>query len=476
MKLTFFLAFFSLGLALMAQESAVVLSDKVSSKGFFKILIKDEQGCLILRDDGKYSTNKYTLLRYNNRFILEWKLKIANRYKDLKVQTERVLYINNKIIVLQTHRNKKQKEVTLYMKEIDRFGKVLSEKVAAKRHTKNGYLPYELSSFSNYILVKDNHYEEYTDTIEKKEYSLFNAEGELLWNRTMVFPHSKGLFQYFSEEIDSHGNLFILTRSNFTLTKLFAYLRHEDIQKEMVIDTGSHYFFNLRLKFSEQGIYLLGLCRNDNRLKTGLADAEFNTIYTANMSNKDLSINYSKFTPITPTIDKEYKSFDRRTFDKGYNVEIKNMIYDGNLFVLTEFSKIMVSKNFVDGRTVTTTSSGRDNIMIFKLNENGELVWQKEIEKHQASPDDKMLSFVVLHNENKLLLAYNQPKLNLALVSVDKENGSFSQERFFTSEEFKRLALIEWESHYVSDTALLLMLSVNNNMNRLAFWNPLKKK
>jgi hypothetical protein len=206
MKLTFFLAFFSLGLALMAQESAVVLSDKIAGNGFSELLVKDEQGYVILKENG-YRYNKFTLLRYNSLFVLEWKLKINNKIGNVKVETVNVFYINDKIIVLQIYRNKKNKEVTLYMKEINRFGRELSERIVAKRHTKDGYSPFLVRRVWNYILVKDQ--QESTDTINRSEYSLLNVGGEVLWNKTMVFPHPKGLFQYWIEHIDSQGNLFI---------------------------------------------------------------------------------------------------------------------------------------------------------------------------------------------------------------------------------------------------------------------------
>ena len=183
-------------------------------------------------------------------------------------------------------------------------------------------------------------------------------------------------------------------RYDFELTKI-----SENNQKSTLIQTNENHINRLKLVFNNDKIIGVGFYSKENENRFG------GICYYSFNSNQLESIN-SKISPFT-------EQFLMDKYGKVKNKELKDLTFknvyfsNNDLFFDAEEQYIRLSGSSFNGVSVGVT---RETFLIYndivcsRLNQNGDLVWVRNINKSQGTKDDE--SFISYTSVNKDGLSY----------------------------------------------------------------------
>lgn len=170
---------------------------------------------------------------------------------------------------------------------------------------------------------------------------------------------------------------------DFELTKIT-----KNNQKSTLIQTNENHINRLKLVFNNDKIIGIGFYskENENRFR-GICYYSFN-------SNQLESIN-SKINPFT-------EQFLMDKYGKVKNKELKDLTFK-NVYFSNNDLFFDAEEQYINSNQYGTFTCYAD-IVCAKLNENGDLVWARNINKSQGTKDDE--SFISYTSENKNGLSY----------------------------------------------------------------------
>jgi hypothetical protein len=190
-------------------------------------------------------------------------------------------------------------------------------------------------------------------------------------NSKHVKKHIELPSNYYTSEISIHLN----TSNNIML--ICQYFKKEDVKNQI----------------TESGIHTVIL--NDKLQSEFITSANYNENF------------------IDPLFKRFYKK--KPLGSRPYTYEIKDLIEtdDSNFLIITE-ETCQHWYTPEGGKTITFNYAR--NIILTLINESGEILWYKTIEKKQISDDKaqtKLISFVYFINDNKIYFLYNDHKKNI---------------------------------------------------------------
>lgn len=271
------------------------------------------------------------------------------------------------------------------------------------------------------------------------EYLIYNEDKGLIKEEIIVFPYNIYEMEIKKQFISNNGDYYLIGEQYYKINhdkqwsernREFAFMKIFKIEENQLVE----------IKIDEENTVITDIeiiqKENGNLLCTGFYAEEINgnirgLIYIEVDPDKNEVIKRTKpsfsvdfFSSSTPsTID---KLFNKTHYsDKNKNNEFADFKFrsvkkmkDNSIVVIAEYNRI-------DLRTRGTAESGDvtqrydhyyifNDILVYKLDENGELVWVNRIPKKQQSINDGgiELSFAYFHTEQNVFFFFNDNKKN----------------------------------------------------------------
>lgn len=366
-----------------------------------------------------------------------------------KTSLQGLMYLNDKILLFTTSRDKKADINTLHLQTLDQTtyapdnnSRVLSQ-IPGTKGSRRGYFSVIVSKDSSRVLVVS--YMPYSqDSPEQFNLQVFDADMKPIWDKNIELPYADNLFAVNEFDIDNKGNVYVLGRLykevvkekrrgdvNYT-NQVIAYLDNGGRKKEYTIDVENQFITDLKLEVTKSGDLIAAGFYSDlgtYSIKGSyfiLIDDETGKVIKE--SRKDFTLDF-----ITQNLtDKEENKVEKRA-EKGKNTELYEYQLD-DLAIMEDGTIVMVAEQFYI-RVVTTTSTSNgvtttrttyyyyfnDIITIF-ISPEGDIMSMAKIPKRQVSTNDggPYSSYVKAIHDNKVYFIFNDHPDNLEVLEGER--------------------------------------------------------
>lgn len=458
------------------QEERV--SKKINLGG---IIAEDETGIYVL----KYkSYSKLIIEHYNNKMnlIKSEELELVQGKKELNY--EGIQYINNKLYVFSSFRNKKIKKNFMFCQEISKNSltlvgqlKNLSE-ISYEGHKRySGHFDFETSNDDSKILVY-NFLPSKKGEDQKALYQVFDDNFNLLWKKKTTISKI-GLLHFVNDyELDNDGNVHIL---GTVYKDKFKETRHGEInyfyqvrslynngteEKTYKVALKNKYITEMQLAVNDNGNFVCAGFYSDQGTYS-IKGSYFMTVDAKtqkilSQSTKEFSLNF-----ITQNMTEREVKKTKKKVKKGKNIELYKYALDdiilkedgGAMLIGEQYYMRVVTHTYTDSngntRTTTTYHYYYNDIIAINMNKDGQITWAKKIPKYQHTTNDG--GFYSSYNlsvvNDKVYFIFNDHPDNfylkpgdhyrtysrgkrcvLTLVELD-QNGKTSREAIFAADE-----------------------------------------
>jgi|GEM_PF-5534393 hypothetical protein len=408
----------------------------------------DDKNFYALRINTKGISKTYLLDRYNKQLDLEASVPLYIYGKKMGyTMMESVMLVDNKLFAISHFINTNDKLRTYHATEIDKETLLpkgnpiqIGEVTLVNDGTKKGPFSLNFSPDSSKILVT------YLLPYEKgstDEYAIkiFDNNFSLLWENKFELPFQDLLYTVNNAKIDNQGSVFlpgkVFDKTDATEKKnkdvayqfhLFAFSQNQEEPTEYIIDSHSNFLNELSFSVNEKHeILCYGFY--SEKLNDPLSDG----VFYAKIDAKTKNVLIQKVTSFSDYYMSkgEYSGKDTR---KG-NFIVKNIVQN-----LDGSSTIVAEQVFTTMELVTSSQSGLarivytyyyNNIMVMKLDKEGNLSWLRTIPKGQKTKDlaGTYMSYSFFNKNNKIYLFFNESTSN------EKENPEESGIQVYKSIE-----------------------------------------
>jgi hypothetical protein len=276
---------------------------------------------------------------------------------------------------------------------------------------------------------------------EKKKYFLYDMNFNKVFEKTFIREVNRRKFQFTGNQIDEYNEAIVVLGQAYTEEKkkkknkegakyqFELYQLNSDGQRKIIIDPQENYIPDLFPLFKSGKVYCVGFYSliKDTRYK-GVSYFEIDETF---------QLKKEKYTPFTEQfLNDKYGDRKKRKKKKELkNISPKSLIMgdDGNILLnAEEFYITSNSYSGTNGTMNTTFTYHFDDIMSIKFDQNGDVVWARNINKRQASAGGffEYLSFEALLKNNTAYLFINagaksikqegKKKLNFVSTRVKK--------------------------------------------------------
>ncbi|MDY0781322.1 hypothetical protein [Tenacibaculum sp. IB213877] len=293
---------------------------------------------------------------------------------------------------------------------------------------------------------------------------VFDEDFNKLWEKEFELPYEDKRFKLQDIIVSDDAEVFVLGKVHpkkkekkkkggnyhYELFKI-----SEDKVTSTKISVDDHFVATLELNFTpENKINCIGFYsnRNENRFKG---------VCSFVIKSENIQIENARFSPFTEQflVDKYGKSKDKEL----RNIEFKNVSYTNEGDVIITAEEFFITTTYVYNQYggYTKISYNFDDIIVVKLNQNGELQWARNINKAQTSGyySNPLMSFGTAQTNNNEYLILNAHKnmgelsggrvkfresflwkatkknTNLYIVKFDKEGNFFYKSLLSNKEE-----------------------------------------
>lgn len=453
-------------------KSRVFIEPFVKTK-LIKSIEDNEGGIYTIRYYDEFVSMQYNHSNSKGFIIQHWdSLQNSLSYNNYKIETDKKgvlsgISINqNKLHVLEYVQNKREKTIDCFVhisldnrNEFERK-KIFSVDVkrfpgfiysALNDKIDNNYQGnMEFSPNSEYIVF---HIDSDTKDDEKHKLHVLNSKLETVWEKEFTHTEKDKLFDIENVKIDNNGEVYILgkvfhnKRKNEIKDNINYHFEVFKVTKDKTESTLLNLENNLvntiNLKLNEDQVYCIGLFSEKNDLNlidiiigkdiiTGKYEDKYKITGTAFFSIDKLSMKIIK-----SNFQKLSSEFIENKYDtKGYKGTgqylIKNIepLKDSGYIIIAEEFFIESSMHYgMAGMGATSSVSYNFNdIVTIRLNEFGDLIWAKNINKHQLgySNNDKLVSCSAFVNNDKTYMFFNERK-NIKPIenNLNFEHGNF---------------------------------------------------
>jgi hypothetical protein len=446
-----------------------------------------------------FSTGKTFIQRFDNMTLLPQfnKQIILETARGKKVLEYQVLQrLGDFPVLFATNYNREKDKIELYGRTYDLEGeplgreKKIAEFTATRKSQMEGLNFVQSADSSSMLAFFSERFDQYEK--EKIEFKLFNKALDLVWNRNIEFPYKGKNFSIHRSIVDKSGRVYLLVRiSNDLESKnqrdapVFRYGLVTFAEDTSLIED---YEITLNNKFISDIDFVL--------------DDSSNVICSGFYSNRGLKSAAGTFyvkidragKRIGEKIMSEFDPEFAEDFIENSKIRGKLELSDFKLDHLVQFtdgSIALVAEQFLidqicyqDFRTGMMTCNYLyyyNNIIVVKIDTNGQPQWTANIPKYQESNNDygfySSYAFATLNNQlyfvfndheknvsgsskNQVLPMSNISKAVPVLVRIGAD-GSFLR-RSLTNDRKSRMIFTPRYSRQISDKSMMLFAMSSN--------------
>lgn len=410
-----------------------------------EIMGHDNSAYYLTRSIIKLFKVDYFIDKYNKDLNRIQSQKLVLKDNDKKRDYEFSIYYNDKIYLFSSFKNQKLKKNYLFMQNVDKKTLALSNnltKIAEidyegkSRLNSGAYNSIFSKDSSKFLIYYDLPYSKKTNEIFG--FHVFDNKMTEIWKKQISLPYEDKLFEIEDYIVDSKGNVHLLGalykkkvkskrkgKPNYKFIILSYFNNGKDVieypiqlkekfitDMKMAVDKKGDIvcagFYSEKETFSIKGSYYLKIDKKTKKIKS--------------KSLKEFGADF-----ITQNMKKGKKKRKTRRIKKGKNIEMYEydldkieMNKDGSAYVIGEqyfIRTVVTHSTTADGQTTTRTTTYffYNDIIVIKINENGDIEWTEKIAKRQASSNDGgyYLSYTYAKLGEKLYFFFSDNPKNL---------------------------------------------------------------
>lgn len=375
----------------------------------------DESGYYVLQTQAKGFRVQSLIAHFNTDLTMTQQKLLEPMYEKKDLDYEGMYYLNNKIYLFTSFKNKKTDKKFLFYQTVDK--KTLTpnadlKKIAEldfKNNFNSGSFFLTTSKDSSKImLVKNLPYEK--DAAEKFEVKVFDNSMNQLWEEEVVLPYEEKLFAVSRYSLANNGDVYILgrlydekvkerRRGNVNYSyKILAYKDGKAV-KEFNVSLADKFITDLQLAVSDKGELI---CSGFFSEKGTYSIAGTYFIKIDASSKQIISQHYKEFPKdfLTQYVtERQAKKIDKKVA-KGKDVELYEFDLD-ELIIREDGGAYLIGEQYYVVVTTTTTTDANGNmstrttyhyhyhdIIVISFDEEGAIQWWEKIPKRQVSTND----------------------------------------------------------------------------------------
>ncbi|GAB5475600.1 MAG: hypothetical protein Mars2KO_36990 [Maribacter sp.] len=498
-----------------------------------KLIYSNTTGHYALYGKGKNGDGQKSIRKFDTNFKpLGYRIKLSYPKDAIEPKTIDVISIDNKVYHIWSAIS--SKGVDYFSEEIDLLSKSIKQK------TKIASLSRDVANYDSRnakILLNRNLKQTYLfvelikSPKEDKKLSLFvfDSRMNIMDVQNYTFPHDNKNFILKSIQPSTNDRFIVFAKwfswedkEKSIEAKEYSYFAYELHNNEVgllaEIRTEGNHLTNFLAKTEDSSLFISGLLAKESpEIPVGLFFLKYDLIKKKITQEKRLSMpksfyKYPEYLDENSSIPTKAKDIKKRAEDSYYSPKRLFISSKKEVILLTEQNSFMqmtsvgipnygvnqfgagapqmqitgfIRSNYIFDYSQSEGSGihFRNDIAVFKFNENGELLWSNKIEKQQEWPEtSKYISLYSKFVNDKLFLIYNGNYLNIEgsgdflgkkdsalLCTVVEENGNYRRQiiHYYTA-EYPNVTM-PYLTHYSEKYGFLLHSRAPLNIKRQKF-------
>ncbi len=365
------------------------------------IMGEDENGIFTLSNKKK----DYFINNFNSKSLSQKYSKLIELSKQgsVKIALEEVFFMKNNVIAFASGFDKAASQSITYAIKYNKKtgnteGKVIAvSKVDVEKKRRSGNFGFKLSENGEFLLI--HHYAKLKKSDKQKlSLTIFDADLEKVKEIKDEFPfeNNRAVYDFTGFTIDSEGNIFYFKSSGGfrTVSKidLISHLFDDDYEERALpieIEQADNSRFSgvsgLTLMANGEYVYLGGYYFSLEKgvfKTTGINGTFYSKIDIA--SNEVVNQTISEFdNEIIAATLSEKKAAKGKQIPAFYRIKDMILAENGELIIVSEYFTVVTSETQQVNITVYTYG----NLIVSKISNEGEILWNKGIPKQQVYKD-----------------------------------------------------------------------------------------
>lgn len=502
---------FSMSFSLVHGQSLVKWGQEVRLKGgdFYSSIISETDSSLyllklrteIFYNDGFYA-DKFDVKTLNQSGTIPLLLRdarIKNEGRELVPQFEKVLVIDGMLAVFISAYDKAADQNVAYAITFDRFnnnnGLVELDRIENAKRYNTGNFDFVVSpNGKNFMVLRKRPYQKKENA--RFDLKIFDSEYNVQHAKTVFLPYKDKNFEIIRHSLDDNKNVVMLAKvekeNNDILsiapTYYFSLMEFSpmdsnsvwkyNIESENRLITDVDFILNSRGEILVPGFYSLPG-------KEGTQGTFFMSVDRKTHQVRSSAVKAFDKTLVLDFINE--KRYNRGQGLPGFNINYTVPLSDGGLYVVSE-QYYMTEVCGRDGRGFISCNYYYyyNSIVVFKIDETGNIVWNAVIPKYQFSINDEGFysSYSLAVTGDKLHFIYNdhpknigiqkpaeykimsKPSTSQAIHVVVNPDGTYIKEPLFINKD-EKLILRPKFSGQVRDGEIIISAIPKNNYVKL---------
>jgi hypothetical protein len=491
MKRTFislFLLLFISYLGLFAQNTKITWGETYkNSAGYLREIVKTKDGGFYTFELKGLLNPKIVLQKFDNKLNKVDELEEEHGRKENKAYGEILSFPEKSYILYRNVKVAQNHKLEIYAQELNTKKLALSKEMKlyeretgdeVRANTAYGFGDYAslLSRDSSKLLLSVDIPNKNKRSPNKYGFKVYNEDLIELWNQEYEFPIQDRFFYLQSPKVDNEGNVYCLGRVDTdaffdkrrgkpTYSYHIYYVSpNEAMPVDIPIKLKDYFISDVKIEVANNGDILCGGFYS-KKATVGLDGVFSLTIDGVSKQIKQQSLKEISIQTIAENNSEFAKKRLMKRQAKGkdqemYNFDLKNLVLkkEGG-FLLVGEQYYITTYTVTDQKTHVSRTHyvyHYNDIIVFNVSPQGEIVWTEKIGKRQVTTDDGgfLSSYALMVHENKLHFLFNDNAKNLtydgkgapygmdrrmtAWLTVD-EKGKTNREQIFTYKKTKLL-------------------------------------
>jgi hypothetical protein len=312
-----------------------------------------------------------------------------------------------------------------------------------------------ISKEHNYAVKYSISFKDKNDNEERVSISVYDENMSIAWEKEYKMPYSLETFKIGRVIVDEKGNIHLYGREFFETTNVnwrdnknykhhvISFLDGGKYIRDNKIELDSEFIMNTTLNFTPEDILIASgfYGSKDSYSINGIFSIKIDINKKSVISTNKLE--FENLVTESGLTYREIINSGKKENKSGYNelpeFNLKNLVLttDGGWILMaeqkyyTKDTNVALGPNLSLQNKVTKIELNTDDIMLVRMNNNGEKIWAINIDKHQNSPSsdpqiylpnsDAKLSYSWLYCNDAMYILYNTaPESSDNLVCLEK--------------------------------------------------------
>lgn len=406
-----------------------------------------QEGYYVLQEN--VVSNQASLTRFNQNLKLIKTQKVDLGRARNSRETWFIRESAGELYFFSTQTDNSAKEMRVFVEKINPQSlaaegeprEIASQSYEGKRKARSGYFEYSLSQDSSKTLI-------YYNSIDKKrendQFSFFilDENFELLWKKDVVMPYEQRLFDVEDFVVDNFGEVHIIGKvfdkiprerrkgkPNFKY-EILSYKDGVQDAKKANVQLDDYYLDNMSILVTEaQDIICMGFYSEYG--SAGIKGAYYFSIDGDTRKVKEQKRSPFSLDLLTQNLKERQVERVKRKKEKGKDPELYHYTIDHIIVHAEGGITAIAEQNYVNtytytnanGTTVTTHTYYNNDILIMRLEEDGELRWAERIGKLQVASRSTFSSYTMGLVNGNIYLIFND---NIKNLTREEGDGLFN--------------------------------------------------